>query len=107
MVARTQDIKLHLTKQFSFTAEQVEMMLPSFISTLASHLNNLESAVDGKDPELVGKAGHTLKGALLNLGLADCAVIALEMEQNGKRGNTEFDYETHLHNLRNKIGDLL
>lgn len=107
MAARTQDIKLHLTKQFSFTTEQIDMMLPSFISTLASHMHNLENAVEGKDPQQVGKAGHTLKGALLNLGLADCADIALEMEQNGKRGNTEFDYQAYLHSLRNKIGDLL
>lgn len=82
-------------------------MLPSFISTLAGHMEKLGDAVNGKDPLLVGKAGHTLKGALLNLGLLECADIAMEMEQNGKRGNTEFDYESHFNNLKDQIGEII
>ena len=107
MSVRAQDIKSHLTKQFSFSPEQVDMMLPSFISTLAGHMVNLENAVQSKNPIQLGRAAHTLKGALLNLGLSDCATIALEIEKNGKQDNAEFDYESHFNELRERIGELV
>ncbi len=56
--------------------EQIETLLPGLIATLSEHIDNLEAALRSKDPVLLGKAGHTIKGALFNLGLEECADIA-------------------------------
>jgi HPt (histidine-containing phosphotransfer) domain-containing protein len=62
-------IKVHLAEQFSLSEEQVEMMLPSFLATLGTHMEKLETALAENNPVLLGKIGHTIKGAFLNLGL--------------------------------------
>jgi len=86
-------IRDYLKNQFSLPAEQVDEMIPGFINTLAGHLANLEAAALSGDPQQVGKAGHTIKGALLNLGLHHCADIAHAIERKGKaaEGGEELD----------------
>jgi histidine phosphotransfer protein HptB len=78
-------IKSYLFNQFSLSEEQVSEMLPSFISSLSGHMTSLEKAFATGDLEALGKSGHTIKGAFLNLGLADCAEIALQIEHKGKK----------------------
>ncbi len=90
---RIQQIKSHLTEQFSIPAEQIEVLLPSFIDTLNDHMNTLEEALQENNPVTLGAIGHTVKGAFLNLGLEDCAVLALEIELKGKAGDTAVDYQ--------------
>jgi histidine phosphotransfer protein HptB len=96
---KIEHIKIYLTEQFSLTAEQVEMMLPSFIATLGTHMQNLETALEEDNPASIGKVGHTIKGAFLNLGLEDCARIALQIEKMGKSGN-------HAASLKHLVEDL-
>jgi HPt (histidine-containing phosphotransfer) domain-containing protein len=96
-------IKSYLSKQFSLGEEQVSEMLPSFISTLSGHMNNLEKAFAGGNLEALGKSGHTIKGAFLNLGLTDCAEIALQIERKGKEGDLSTDYAGLVADLREKI----
>jgi HPt (histidine-containing phosphotransfer) domain-containing protein len=96
-------IKSYLSKQFSLGEEQVSAMLPSFISTLSGHMNNLEKAFAGGNLEVLGKSGHTIKGAFLNLGLTDCAEIALQIERKGKEGDLSTDYARLVADLRVKI----
>lgn len=78
-------------------------MLPRFISTLAGHMTKLEQVLDEGDSKGLGKVGHTLKGALLNLGLLECAELARIIEQHGKQCDTSFDYTTVVGQLREKI----
>jgi HPt (histidine-containing phosphotransfer) domain-containing protein len=66
-------IKDYLKHQFNLPSEQIDTMIPDFMSSLADHLAHLESMLHHGDARQLGKAGHTIKGALLNLGLHDCA----------------------------------
>lgn len=43
-------------------------------------MENLRVAQQNDDPEHLHKAAHTIKGALLNLGLFSCAEMASQIE---------------------------
>ncbi len=87
--------------------EQIDMLLPSFIATLGTHMRNLENALASNNQELLGKAGHTIKGAFLNLGLHDCAQIALIIEEKGRQGGSPTDFKKHIEDLRFLIRPVL
>lgn len=104
---RIEQIQRYLCGQFNFPPEQVGEMLPSFLTTLASHMNNIESALKTSDLLMLGKAGHKMKGALLNLGLQDCAQIAMEIEEKGKSGDASVDFEALVADLRQNLDVLV
>ncbi|MFH0781089.1 MAG: Hpt domain-containing protein [Pseudomonadota bacterium] len=95
-----ESIKHHLAEQFNLPMEQIDMLLPSFIATLGTHMGNLENALANNNQELLGKAGHTIKGAFLNLGLNDCAQIALIIEEKGRQGGSLADFKKLVDDLR-------
>ncbi len=100
-------IKEHLARQFHLPDEQIDKMLPSFVSTLKVHMQNLESALAEEDFISLGRASHTIKGAFLNLGLDDCAEIALKIEEKGKLGDSSPHFRRLLDDLRLKIEPVL
>jgi HPt (histidine-containing phosphotransfer) domain-containing protein len=96
-------IKTHLADQFGLPDQQLESMIPVFIDTLRGHLAALESAVAAGGCDQIGRAAHTMKGALLNLGLAECAETAAAIEREAKAASTRSDYR----NLVASIGAAL
>lgn len=100
-------IRVHLAEQFSLPGDQIELMLPSFLAALESHMQKLENALAQNNPLLLGRAGHTIKGAFLNLGLGDCARVALRIEEKGKQGDTSTDYRSLIEELRLRTAPLL
>ena len=98
-----EQIKEYLSRQFGLPVEQVELMLPSFLTTLGSHMANLEKALAENDLNLIGKAGHTIKGAFLNLGLMECAAIALQIEEDGKQGKSSTNFQKLVEDLRLRV----
>lgn len=104
---RIDQISLYLSDQFHLSPEQVKEMLPGFIGILSSHMANMERALGQDDLIALGKAGHTMKGALLNLGLDDCAKLALQIEERGKAGDLRIDYAALVADLRKQIGPLI
>jgi len=104
---KIQHIKTYLEEQFNLPAEQIEMLLPSFIATLGSHMRNLEDALQENNPASIGKVGHTIKGAFLNLGLEDCASIALRIEERGKAGDHATNFKQLVEDLRVKLNPVL
>ncbi len=96
-------IRSYLSRQFSLGEDQVSGMLPGFISTLSVHMTNLEKALVSGALEVLGKSGHRIKGAFLNLGLTDCAEIALQIERKCKEGDLSADYARLVADLRGKI----
>ncbi len=104
---KKQEIKAYLAEQFNLPAEQIETLLPSFIATLETHMKNLENGLTENRPAVMGALGHTIKGAFLNLGLTDCARIALDIEQRGKAGDHRADYKQLVSELRRKIAPIL
>jgi len=93
-------IRIYLLSRFDLTEEQIESMLPGFIETLATHLQNLENRLAENDPVKIGKAAHTFKGALLNLGMEECAQIASLIEEKGKTESTSTDFQKLVDDLR-------
>ncbi|GEM_PF-334258 len=102
-----ESIRLHLTQQFNLPLEQIDMLLPTFIATLGTHMGNLEKALAENNPVLLGKVGHTIKGAFLNLGLPDCAQIALTIEEKGRQGGSLTDFKKLVEDLRLLIKPVL
>ncbi len=102
-----ESIRLHLIKQFNLPIEQVDTMLPSFIAILGTHMCNLENALAANNPLQLGRAGHTIKGAFLNLGLQDCARIACIIEEKGRQGDSVTDFGKLVDDLRLLISPVL
>ncbi len=102
-----QHIKAYLAEQFNLPDDQVEMLLPSFIATLGTHMQNLESALAENNLASIGEVGHTIKGAFLNLGLQECASIALQIEERGKAGDHTTNYKQMVEELRLKIDHVI
>lgn len=104
---RLEQIREYLCDRFQLPQEQVVGMLPDFITALDSHMRKLEVALESGDLVRLGKAGHTMKGALLNLGLHDCVDIAVEIEQKGKAQDSSADYQAMLDDLRRNLEVLI
>ncbi len=76
-------------------AEVVEIFLKQ---DYPRHLQNLVAAVDARDGELMRKAAHGLKGALVSFGASAAAATALQLQEMGARGEMEL--------AREKLGEL-
>lgn len=99
-------IKNYLKQQFSLGDEQILTMLPDFISTLEGHMDNLEKILQSGDLYELGKSGHTLKGALVNLGFHDLAELAFEIEKFGKKRDESIDYGAIVKRLREVVDSI-
>ncbi|WP_073612979.1 Hpt domain-containing protein [Desulfopila aestuarii] len=104
---RIEQIQEYLVEKFHLPREQISEMLPNFIGALVSHMDKLDVAFRSGDLIALGRAGHTMKGALLNLGINDCVDIAFELEQKGKAMDTTTDYSALLGELRERLGGLI
>jgi HPt (histidine-containing phosphotransfer) domain-containing protein len=102
-----EEIKKYLSEHFHLPVDQVETMMPSFLSTLGMHMENLEEALNKNNLMQVGKAGHTIKGAFLNLGLNECARIARDIEEYGKAEDPAIDYRSKIDLLHHHLKDIL
>jgi len=100
-------ITLYLSERFNFPEEQVVVMLPEFMSTLSSHMQSLEEANKEKKLADLAKAGHTLKGAFLGLGLSECAEIAMNLEKSARSSDDSVDYSALVANLRLVVNDIV
>lgn len=103
----TEEIKQHLANQFQLPVDQIESMLPSFLEALGAHMEALEKAMSEADLLRIGKAGHTIKGAFLNLGLKECAEIALEVELAGKAGDATVNYREKIDSLHRLLKSVI
>lgn len=87
-------IKIYLSNQFNLPEEQVVSMLPEFKKTLSGHMMNIEKVFQTSDLSNLEKAAHTIKGAFLNLGLIDCAEIAMKIESSAAEKDPSVDYSS-------------
>ncbi len=85
-------IRQHLRTAYLLDHERCEAMIPVFLATLRGHMARLAELAAEGDLERLSRAGHAVKGALLNIGLAELAATAQAIEQQGKRGSRDFDY---------------
>jgi two-component system sensor histidine kinase/response regulator len=68
-----------------------EELLAELIETMKAEtpklMHELRVAVEAADAALVGRAAHTLKGAVSNFGARAAADAALRLEQMGRSGD--------------------
>ncbi|MDJ0623419.1 MAG: Hpt domain-containing protein [Desulfocapsaceae bacterium] len=100
-------IKEYLGNQFDLPEDQIESMLPEFRKTLAIHMENLKAAQNSNDLDELQGAAHTMKGALLNLGLNDCAELALEIESGAAAGDGAVDYSQLITRIDNFVMEIV
>jgi len=96
-------IKAHLRTAFNLPDDKVAAMLPTFLTTLQGHMKKIEELHATGDLTELGKAGHTMKGALLNLGLHDMAATAHAIELGGKAQDSATDFAALINELRRGI----
>ena len=100
-------IRTHIRRQFGLADEQIEELLPSFLDTLATYMEELEAAFAADDREAVGRVSHTTKGALLNLGLHDQAALAKEIELRSRAGENLMEVKSTFKRLKAGLEQLL
>ncbi len=102
-----EQIRDYVCTHFELGEDVVDTMLPVFFATLQKHMKNLEYAIAGDDLAVTAKAGHTLKGALLNLGLDESAAVARTIEEEGRTGNDEAEYLKMFKQLQGELEGIL
>ncbi|HHB75171.1 MAG TPA: Hpt domain-containing protein [Desulfobulbus sp.] len=98
-----QVIQEHMKRSYLLSDDKINTILPGFLTTLEQHLENLEEKLSQDDPGSLGVAGHTIKGALLNLGLFELAETAYTIEQCGKKLDKGADYPALVTQLKQSI----
>lgn len=99
-------IKLYLCDQFNLPEEQVAAMLPEFKKTLSSHMDNLKQVEPTEDLKELKKAAHTIKGAFLNLGLMDCAELAITIENAAANEDTSVNFTVLIAEMSVKVEEI-
>ena len=98
-----QIIREHLSTAYLLPEEKIETVLPRFLASLQDLIQDLERTAGAESREALGRAGHTMKGALLNLGLKELAAIAFVLEQSSRAADLEQDYAQVIAELKKEI----
>ena len=96
-------IKQHLKTAYLLSDEKTAFMIPVFVQTLRSHADRLAELAASGDLQQLNRASHAVKGALLNMGLADLAQTAHALEQQCRAGDDTFDYLSRIAELQQQI----
>lgn len=96
-------IRDHLLHAYMLTEDKIDAYLPRFLDTLQVHLERLQQPLKTGDFNELKRAAHTLKGALLNLGLHELADIAYSIEQAAGAENTALDFQALYTQLHDEI----
>jgi HPt (histidine-containing phosphotransfer) domain-containing protein len=84
-----QRVKEHLCHVYGLGLDDVEELYELGRQTVRDTLCRLSDALARSDAQEVADAGHMLKGALFNMGLAELAEQAKALELAGKSGQLE------------------
>jgi HPt (histidine-containing phosphotransfer) domain-containing protein len=75
-------IREHLRSSYLLTEEKIEAVMPRFLKTISTLMSELEQLTVTGESEAICRAGHAMKGALLNLGLHGLAQKAFQIEKH-------------------------
>lgn len=98
-----QTIQQHLQTSYLLSEDKAASMIPVFASTLKNHVNQLAELADGGDAEQLSRASHTVKGALLNIGLSELAELAFTIEKQCQNGENPMSYQPLIHELQHAV----
>jgi len=98
-------IQNHFRNNYSFKEQQIDQLVVVSITSLKENLDKAHRAAIQKDRASVAVLCHTIKGNLLNLGLAEHAATAGKIELNASTGK-EFAYEQCIAQLQETLSEL-
>ncbi len=98
-----QVIREHMKNSYLLNDEKINDILPGFLTALNGHMAELEQKLAVGDAVSLGVSGHTIKGALLNLGLFELADLAYQIEQQGKQPDSDIDCHAIIAQLKKGI----
>jgi len=101
--AYLETMKQHIKTAYLLSDEKTATMIPVFLTTLQTHLDRLAELAAKGDLHQLSRASHAVKGALLNIGLADLAQTASTIEKQCRDGDCSFDYRAKVTELRNTV----
>ena len=84
-----QRVKEYLRRVYGLGLADVDELYSLGTRTVASTLSRLEDAFLRSDVQEIADAGHMLKGALFNMGLAELGEMAKALELAGKAGRMQ------------------
>ncbi|TFH41511.1 MAG: Hpt domain-containing protein [Chrysiogenales bacterium] len=91
-------LKERLDGNYDLFRELAEM----FIANSAELLSSLEKAIRERDAAAIGKAAHTIKGAVANFSADGAFAAAYEIEKIGKSGELN-SVDTAMESLVNEL----
>lgn len=95
----------YLKAQLGMEDEQVAQILVTLTQPLKSTFEATESAYLSNDNSTLSEAAHSLKGALLNLGLDELALFAKNIEYSAKN-NEQKSHDARLSFIRDNLVEL-
>jgi len=101
-----QVIREHMKSSYLLSDDKINAILPDFLATLETHLSTLEEKMADGERVPLSVAGHTIKGALLNLGLFELADTAYTIEQQSKTVDSNTDYPALVTHLKKSISTI-
>jgi HPt (histidine-containing phosphotransfer) domain-containing protein len=96
----------HLKDAYLLSDTKAATMLPVFIATLQSHVDQLTALAENGDIQQLGRAGHAIKGALLNVGLTDLAQTAHALEKICANGADSLTCQELIAHLQDTVAQL-
>ena len=102
----TTQVRTYLQTTYGFQTEQIDLMVTSIKDSLNLEFKNAEEALATLETEILWKAAHSIKGALLNAGLEDWGEFARNIEFSAKEGK-DADYKTLFRELKSGVSALL
>lgn len=102
-----QKIENHLRSAYLLSDDKIKKVLPQFFANLKSLMNDLEKYSNSENKEALSRTGHTMKGALLNLGLLQLADIAFAIEKFDALQDNTTDVVKLITELRDELGKII
>ena len=102
-----QTIKDHLRSSYLLSDDKIEAVLPRFLETVSTLMNELEQLVDADQKEILSRKGHAMKGALLNLGLQELADKAFRIEKHQENEQPGVDCRQLIKELKQEVIKIL
>ena len=105
--ASPEQVRHHISTVYKLSPEKIDDFLQSLGSSLETYLDEADEAVVRKNYIALAVTAHGLKGALLNLGLEECAAEARAIELGAKANDVSRTFVTSLSVLRELLGPLM
>lgn len=99
-------VKEYLFKTYEMSPESLDSMMKGLRETLQSELDKARVATSQNELKMLAMSAHTIKGILLNVGLAAWADLAKVIEMAAKNGEVK-DYGIILGELGQGVAALL